>query len=175
MKACRGCGKNIDGSYHTRLYCCNQCRDAHGYQRNKDKIVKRQRKYRKNNKETVYKSHRKSVSRITYQKAKMIHGCRSQAKKKSLPFNLDIDWLELHIAEMTCSVTGHYLEFCPEKPHHPWRPSIDKIIPELGYTKNNCRVVCVDNCCFVVLCFVAGGAWRGQGGAELHNSKKLNN
>ena len=63
--------------------------------------------------------------------------------------NIDLDevWIQERLDRGTCEVTGISFEF-PEygsKPrgfnYHPWTASVDKIIPELGYRKENCRLV----------------------------------
>ena len=56
---------------------------------------------------------------------------------------LDTEWLITRLEHGHCEMTG--LPFVLDSPTdcaiHPFTPSVDKIVPALGYTKENCRVV----------------------------------
>lgn len=71
---------------------------------------------------------------------------RRRAEVLGLPFTITTEWLynkALTIGK--CEVTG--IDFDHSSPKikgksNPFSASIDRIIPEKGYTKDNCRVVC---------------------------------
>lgn len=77
---------------------------------------------------------------------KLLAAAKNRAKEKNLPFDLDkqylIDlWLE---NDGCCALTGQTLDLYPwgEKGQvSPQAPSIDRIIPKLGYTKGNVRII----------------------------------
>lgn len=64
-----------------------------------------------------------------------------RAKKKGLPFNLEVS--DLSIPEK-CPMTGITLQIRTEKgKKNYFTPSVDRIVPELGYVKGNIRIVCL--------------------------------
>ena len=72
---------------------------------------------------------------------------RKRAKIKDLPFNIDSDYVYKLWEEQEglCLVSGEEFNLSsPEKfGHCRWNaPSLDRITPELGYTKGNIRIVC---------------------------------
>lgn len=75
---------------------------------------------------------------------KMPYSTKSRAKKRSLVFEIDKEWLEGRIGKMKCEVTGFKLEIMSGKKCKvsPTQPSLDRIDPSIGYTKENTRVVC---------------------------------
>lgn len=87
--------------------------------------------------------HRSTISGIASQ---LLGGARRRAKEKRLPCNLDKEWIEKRIEAGFCEATG--LKFSLEPggvlgTKNPTRPSVDRIYPFLGYTKNNCKIVLV--------------------------------
>ena len=70
-------------------------------------------------------------------------GAKSRAKKKNIPFSITFDWLKEQFIKQNglCCLTGIKLE-CGEKGKTPFSPSLDQIVPNSGYTTNNCRLVC---------------------------------
>ena len=72
---------------------------------------------------------------------KLIAAAKSQASKKnSLPFNLQEhkDYYQKIIDEGYCQLTG--LKFSMDA-KSPFAPSLDRIIPNLGYVHGNVRVI----------------------------------
>lgn len=70
---------------------------------------------------------------------------RGNAAKKSIPFELTLDWVEERFAAGVCEVTGLALVMTEAYSHghkHPFRPTIDRIDNSKGYAPGNCRVVC---------------------------------
>jgi len=62
---------------------------------------------------------------------------RIRAKRKGLPFNLDIE--DLEVPEV-CPVLGIPLIFS-DNDRDPGYPTVDKVIPKNGYVKGNVRVI----------------------------------
>lgn len=71
-----------------------------------------------------------------------------RSKDKSLIFDLDIEWIKERLHK--CEVTGIEFELrdmatkstTNYSNRKPLTPSVDRIDPHKGYTKDNCRVVC---------------------------------
>lgn len=86
-----------------------------------------------------------NIHRIAYL---LVTSSRSRAKQKGIEHDIDIDWVKERMK--VCEVTGIPFEFrdtqIVEKKNysnrHPLTPTIDKIDPDKGYTKSNCRIVC---------------------------------
>jgi hypothetical protein len=68
---------------------------------------------------------------------KMLARAKSRAKKNNLAFNIELD--DIVIPER-CPLLGIKIESTEEK-NSPNNPSLDKIIPEKGYTKGNVWVI----------------------------------
>ena len=78
--------------------------------------------------------------------AKILHNlAMTNSKRKSIEFDLTVDWFIEHIKPMVCEATGVALSFDIDesKNFNPFRPSTDRIDNSRGYTKDNCRIVCV--------------------------------
>lgn len=69
----------------------------------------------------------------------LLRGAKQRASKKSLPFDLDHDWVSSRVGSGHCEVTG--IEFSVTGGRDPFGPTIDREVPALGYIKDNCRVV----------------------------------
>jgi hypothetical protein len=79
----------------------------------------------------------------------LLAAAKYRSNKNKIPFGLDMEWIYKRID--TCEVTGITLDIRSgvvktEKQNYsnrsPLSPSIDKIDPDKGYLKDNCRVVC---------------------------------
>jgi hypothetical protein len=71
---------------------------------------------------------------------KMFLASRTRARKQNLPFNLDLEWFEKNIQER-CPILGITFDFVIGRGNIDSLASIDKIIPELGYIKENCQII----------------------------------
>lgn len=69
----------------------------------------------------------------------LYRAARFRAKKKSQPFDLTIEWARRRWTGR-CELTGIPFETSTGAAG-PRSPSIDKIIPSIGYTMENCRFV----------------------------------
>jgi hypothetical protein len=74
------------------------------------------------------------------------HACLSRAKDKNIEFDLDMNEIHMTLANGKCVKTGHEFVIKEKgrnyKDRSPFAPSIDKIDPSKGYTKDNIQVVC---------------------------------
>lgn len=74
----------------------------------------------------------------------LMGGAKSRAIKKGIPFDLDLEWVVSKIEPLVCEATGVKLtlDAPPARGHfNLWSPSLDKIDPHGGYTKDNVAVV----------------------------------
>lgn len=72
----------------------------------------------------------------------LIANARRRAEKKGLPFDLDKHSMELEqrLRAKVCELSGLPLD--RSKHNGPYFPSLDRIIPSLGYVYSNIRVIC---------------------------------
>ncbi len=71
----------------------------------------------------------------------LLISARNRARQKRLEFNLDDEWARLQWTGR-CEITG--IEFISNKDGrgpHPFSPSIDRKIANIGYTKENTRFI----------------------------------
>ena len=75
-------------------------------------------------------------------------GAKQRALKYNLPFDLTVEWVEERLSKKVCEITGLPLQLITTETYgtfnniQPFSPSIDRIIPKLGYIQENCRIVC---------------------------------
>lgn len=81
---------------------------------------------------------------LTLLTSRLWTGVRRRVKSKNLPFNLTKDWIRQRLEWGRCEVTGLPFQFPNNKgdcgPRF-YSATIDRIIPNLGYTKENSRLV----------------------------------
>lgn len=121
MKLCKNCGEEFQptgGASGRRTYCTNECRVLY---------------WNKKFTELSSERHKSNPSAV------MLRSAKHRAKKRGLPFDLTIE--DVVIPEL-CPVFGIPL-VCNAGTGHARQdsPSLDKIIPELGYTKGNTQVI----------------------------------
>jgi hypothetical protein len=97
---------------------------------------------------TVPRAAPQSATPTTRKAARMWESARLRAWRQRVPFDLPKQWVLDRLEAGRCEVTG--LEFKPNvggRRYGNFVPSIDREVPELGYTVENCRlVVWVYNC-----------------------------
>ena len=128
--ACQHCGKEFIRKQKNSKWCSTLCGNR-----------ARNRTYY--NKSPERTRERFKQSRITQRESLMLSRCKYRAKQSGLPFNLTKD--DIVIPEF-CPVLGIKLRQMaideePKRGYHPQAPSLDRIIPELGYVKGNVRVI----------------------------------
>lgn len=69
---------------------------------------------------------------------KMWEQAKLRAKKKGLSFN--ICWSDIEIPER-CPVLGKPLKSSGKRGQNDWSPTLDRVIPALGYVRGNVRVI----------------------------------
>ena len=118
------------------------------HRENKDKALIANRAWRQRNKETI-NAHRRDWrtqrrGTIDYALRCLLDSARSRAKAKELPFDLTMEWLEVMIISH-CPITLQPIDWLKEQVVNgtasPNSPSIDRIIPKLGYAQSNCAII----------------------------------
>ncbi|MBM32393.1 MAG: hypothetical protein CL764_06010 [Chloroflexi bacterium] len=134
--------KIIKDGYDNR---CNRCRYITG------DVVRKKRDrelYHKKVRINLNKRRNKPQSIAS----ELLKSIKFRSKLKGVPYDLDQDWLIPKLEKKVCEVTGLSLAFSGTTDIAPthggsqriktaWSPSIDRIISERGYLKENCRVV----------------------------------
>jgi hypothetical protein len=124
---------------------CKLCKSelaARLYQENKEHIKQKQNAYRKSNPEKIKEKHKNYAEKLMGTKEGHIQMLfkthRDRARRKGLPFNITREYLE-SIAPENCPILGVKLGWAERKGYaHKYNcPSLDRIIPELGYVKGN--------------------------------------
>lgn len=124
------------------------------YEKNKDSLLERQKTYKASLPPGELFARRKRYSaayeekRVSnYQKDRhtrpwlnSLRGAKTRAKRDKLPFLLTAEWAE---AKWTgrCEITGLAFSMNIRRSPHVYSPSLDKIVPALGYTPENCRFI----------------------------------
>ena len=101
------------------------------YKENKERV----KWYYEEKKEEILK--RNKIKRIENPELFMLRAAKSRAKRKNLDFNIELS--DIVIPEF-CPVLNIKLNTSPNNPSEN-SPSLDRIIPELGYVKGNVRVI----------------------------------
>ena len=127
---CQLCGKQFTGKRKDAKWCSTLCGNR----------IRNRTYYNKNPKHARESFKR---SRINRRESLMLSRCKYRAKQLGIAFNLTKD--DIVIPEF-CPVLGIEIRQLsideePKKGYHPNSPSLDRIIPELGYVKGNVRVI----------------------------------
>jgi len=69
-----------------------------------------------------------------------VGGARQRAKQKGIQFNIDNEYIQEMLPEV-CPVLGIKLKYDNKRGYRPDSPSIDRIVPELGYVKGNVAII----------------------------------
>lgn len=111
------------------------------YAENSEPFKVRHNKWENKNREyriNYHKEYRKNNQEICI-RGRLLTRARNRAKEKGFDFDLDKTWLDEKLKATVCCKTG--IPFIYEA-DSPYVPSIDRINSNMGYTKNNCRLVC---------------------------------
>jgi hypothetical protein len=110
-------------NYKNKIYKCNSC------------FI-----FLKNSKTSKYRKEKTVGCSMHLQD--LIKGARERAKKNDLPFNLKVKDLRKIITPY-CPVFGFKFEINKKDVDNSWKnsPTLDRIIPEKGYVKNNIIIV----------------------------------
>jgi hypothetical protein len=114
------------------------------YLKNRDKILTKERE-----RQTLllsdpllreqYNEKWRQYTRDNYEK-RLLSSIKSKCKSSNIPFNLELTDI---VIPMYCPKTGIPLVIHKERGKFYDTPSIDRVIPELGYIKGNVQVVCL--------------------------------
>ena len=72
-------------------------------------------------------------------------GARSRARAKGVPFSIDSNFIDRMLVDQRWCCAISQIPFSPPRRRagkDPFSPSLDRIIPSLGYVPGNLRVVC---------------------------------
>ncbi len=131
--------RNRDG----RQYICKLCekdRKQEWYSKNKEEVLKKQKEYYAENSEEILLK-MKTFKENDYPKnlAKyMLRRAKERASKKQIPFDLTIDDIQI---PKFCPILGLELSVSERNGDKSKSPSLDRIIPELGYVRDNIQVI----------------------------------
>ena len=117
-------------------------------QENSEKIRIRKKHYRRRNEERI--SARSKIynerdrGTMEYALRRLWYSAKTRANQKNLPFNLTVEWLETMVVTH-CPITLEPLNWTREQVAgggpRANSPSIDRIIPKLGYVQSNCAII----------------------------------
>lgn len=127
---CQYCGASFTAKRKDAKWCSSICGNRRRNRTHYNKSPERTRE-------------RFKRSRVTHRESLMLSRCKYRAKQRGIPFDLTLEDISI---PKTCPVLGIEIRQLsvdddPKKGYHPNAPSIDRIIPELGYVKNNVRVI----------------------------------
>ena len=138
-----GVNKSCKDGYNNKCKECKNKLAAISRDKNREKINEKYREKYANNPE--FKKHRKEIQKNSYEKKKeneplyyAYMGAKSRAKSNNLDFNIDLDDL---ILPKICPLLEIPFVLNTGRDNHPGTPSIDRIVPELGYIKGNVKVI----------------------------------
>ena len=123
IKKCEHCGKEFETKFpNHQLYCSRSCRYAAFYFKHKE--AKQQYKIQ----HTL-----KNPSLYLYRAVK------SRANSQNIPFNLEESDI---VIPSVCPVLGISIKIHTGRGgYFPDSPTVDRIIPELGYVKGNVKII----------------------------------
>jgi hypothetical protein len=133
---CLRCGAAFSKYREDSKYCCRKCsncaRVAAYTARQPAEVRAQWRKY--------FYTERGTITAL-------LGNAKDRAARLSLPYDLDREWLAEKLKGGICELSGLPLERVPRTAaggarSHPFAPSLDRVIPALGYVKWNVRLVC---------------------------------
>lgn len=108
------------------------------YSLNKEDIISRAKA--KNWNYTPEKGHTKRMKHYAKNPwSNILRARKSSATKKGLPFEITEEWFKNEWQKGCCMTGKAFDDFQTDS---PWVAHIDRIVPGLGYTFSNCRLVC---------------------------------
>ena len=145
--------RNKDG----KTWECKECRKTFHlsyYERNREKVLEFMRKYNIEHSEERLEwrnNHKRKIkilsqswqknARVTTPWICLFRGAKQRAKKKNIQFNLTKEYLEsIWPKDGKCPISGIILDLYSNK-HNVNSPTIDRIIPEIGYLPGNVAII----------------------------------
>ena len=112
---------------------CKECDNAYARKRREKDVEGHRNKARK------YVQEKKHVH--TWRLHQLLHQARRRAKEKNVPFSLTLqDVIDKYPADGKCPVFKFDLKW-GDRGFRETSPSIDRIVPSLGYTPDNVQVI----------------------------------
>lgn len=72
----------------------------------------------------------------------LVQGIAKRCRPSAIEFDLDDDWLTAKLEAGVCEISGIRFDMkITKRRAGPYSPSVDRIVPGGGYTKENCRLV----------------------------------
>lgn len=154
QKFCLHCEASFERLVNRQAFCSPKCRSKNqwkkNYARNGDKLRARSkannirfREYNLAYKKAHYfrvQKKRNQAARISSPWVSMVLAAKQRALKKNIQFDLTDDWAKERWTGR-CEITNLPFELGRQICNGPFSPSIDKINPKNGYTKDNSRFV----------------------------------
>ena len=110
------------------------------YAKNREKKLENNRKWKAANPEK--RREWIAANPEKYTTKNLFHSARNRAKAKGLPFTLTKGWVAERVECGKCELSGISFNLEAKRGMQgPYSPSIDKIVPELGYIPENCRMI----------------------------------
>jgi hypothetical protein len=116
------------------------------YLANKEKLKEKAKQYYIKNKEKciIESSRRQKENPIKMEEYRqrwftkrplysLLHNCKRRAKENNIPYDLDLDYIESLLQPTHCPVLGIPIDGLTRETSM----SLDKVVPQLGYTKGN--------------------------------------
>ena len=126
--------------------CCGEERKQ-WTEDNREWNNERARQYRKTQKNTIYESgyRKKYTSTFNGTVTRLLNGAKKRAQESNAVATLDREWVIAHLTPMICEASGVGLSLYKAAGvhHNSFRPSIDRVDNDKGYTKDNCRITSV--------------------------------
>ena len=87
----------------------------------------------------------KNRSKPIGKSAILLRHAKARSNKYNFPFDLDRDWVIKKLKAGICELSKIPFDLTANGKNHfnPYGPSIDRIDPQKGYTKNNCRIILI--------------------------------
>jgi len=82
--------------------------------------------------------------RPAWRVGQLLSAAKNRATTKGLDFDLDRKYIQKLWDDQsgTCLLTGQPFVLVTGEGTNPYAPSLDRVIPELGYTRGNVRLIC---------------------------------
>lgn len=149
---CKDCAKKAAMEWKKQNPQKTRENQQKAYQQNKEHNVEYAKQWRENNADYIKQYYQENKNAIKEkQKGKsnllraMFTSARRRASNNFMPFDLTLEYMET-IALDHCPVTGELLDwelqFSEEGKRNCFAPSLDKIVPSLGYTQGNVAIIC---------------------------------
>jgi len=127
---CQYCGASFTAKRKDAKWCSSICGNRKRNRTHYNKSPERTRE-------------RFKRSRITHRESLILSRCKYRAKKRNIPFDLTLEDI---LIPKVCPVLGIEIrqlniDDYQKKGYNPTAPSIDRIIPQLVYLKNNLRII----------------------------------